>query len=413
MSSEVMIRVEGLGKRYVIGARRAQYETLRDKLVEVITAPFRRRDQQEQRAVWALQDVSFTVAPGEVLGVIGRNGAGKSTLLKILTRVIEPTRGRVELFGHVGSLLEVGTGFHGELTGRENIFLNGAILGMKRREIEDRFDEIVSFAEIGQFLDTPVKRYSSGMYMRLAFAVAAHMDPEILLVDEVLAVGDTAFQQKSLRKLRNVSGEGRTVLFVSHNFEAINALCTRCLLLHEGRILFDGDPTTAIQLAMEQFRAAGNESFHLQVIRKDRGVPQPEMISVRAEGKSPNDTITFEDEIIATVRLDGPIHEDHTFAFQALTMAGVTIFSSFYRDDPKNPPLLPGQTTEARIRIPKSLLPGGVYEAMFFYMLPNADLFWVAREIVFEVQDVTSSRNAGLTAKRGGVVSMVLPWEAN
>ena len=413
MSSEVMIRAEGIAKQFEIGASRAQYETLRDKLAEVITRPFRRRDPDEQRFLWALQDVSFTVAPGEVLGVIGRNGAGKSTLLKILTRILEPTRGRVELYGHVGSLLEVGTGFHGELTGRENIFLNGAILGMKRREIQKRFDEIVNFAEIGPFLDTPVKRYSSGMYMRLAFAVAAHMDPQILLVDEVLAVGDAAFQQKSLRKMRKVSGEGRTVLFVSHNFEAVSTLCTRCLLLHEGRVIFDGAPKTAIEMALEQFRTAGNESFSLQTIRQDRGVPQPEMISVRADGKSPDEAITFDDDIIATVRLDGPISEDHTFAFHVLTMAGVTIFNSFYRDDPNNPPLLPGQTKEVRIRIPAHLLPGGAYEAMFFYMLPNASVFWIAREIIFEVQEITSSRNEGLTSKRSGVVSMVLPWEAS
>src|SRR5437899_2206120 len=242
MSSDTIIRAEGLGKRYRLGARKAQYETFRDKLAEMVRAPFRRRDGDADPFLWALQDVSFTVAPGEVVGVIGRNGAGKSTLLKILTRIVAPTCGRVELYGRVGSLLEVGTGFHGELTGRENIFLNGAILGMKRREIERRFDEIVSFAEIEPFLDTPVKRYSSGMYMRLAFAVAAHMDPQILLVDEVLAVGDTAFQQKGLRKMRNVAGEGRTVLFVSHNFEAVKTLCTRCLLLQEGRIIFDGAP---------------------------------------------------------------------------------------------------------------------------------------------------------------------------
>ena len=411
MSSDLMIRAEGVAKRFQIGARRAQYETLRDKLVEIAAAPFR-RGRDERPFIWALQDVGFEVDRGEVLGVIGRNGAGKSTLLKILTRIVEPTAGRIELYGRVGSLLEVGTGFHGELTGRENIYLNGAILGMRRRQIDARFDEIVGFSEIGEFIDTPVKRYSSGMYMRLAFSVAAHMDPQILLVDEVLAVGDTAFQQKSLRKIRNVSGEGRTVLFVSHNFEAVSTLCTRCILLHEGRLMFDGAPSTAIQMALDQFRAGGTR-LKVQTIRRQEGIPQPESVSVRAAGKSPDEPIEYDDEIIATLRLDAPVREDHTFAFHLVTMQGVTIFSSFYRDDPKNPPLVPGSTREVSVRIPPHLIPGGLYEVLFFYMLPGAELFWVARETVFEVREVASPLQIGLTAKRTGLVTLVLPWEAN
>src|SRR5215468_2950855 len=226
-----IIKVESLGKQYNIGTQRAPYSTLRDSITEALRAPggwLRRNGNRKEETIWALQDVSFAVKPGEVVGVIGRNGAGKSTLLKLLSRITEPTSGQINLYGRVGSLLEVGTGFHPELSGRENVYLNGAILGMKRGEIDRKFDEIVAFAEIEKFIDTTVKHYSSGMYMRLAFAVAAHLEPEILLVDEVLAVGDAVFQKKCLGKMEEVSRtEGRTVLFVSHNMGAIQSLCGR------------------------------------------------------------------------------------------------------------------------------------------------------------------------------------------
>ncbi|GAB4464087.1 MAG: hypothetical protein Kow00120_30250 [Anaerolineae bacterium] len=244
--NDIAIRVEGLGKQYRIGSRPAGYRTLRDTLADSFAAPFRRagrllRGQADGAAgltetIWALKDVSFAVERGEVVGIIGRNGAGKSTLLKVLARITEPTEGCADVYGRVGSLLEVGTGFHPELTGRENIYLNGAILGMTRAEIDRKFDAIVDFAEIARFIDTPVKHYSSGMYLRLAFAVAAHLEPEILLVDEVLAVGDAAFQKKCLGKMGEVAGQGRTVLFVSHNMAAIEALCNRGLWLHDGRL---------------------------------------------------------------------------------------------------------------------------------------------------------------------------------
>lgn len=239
-----IIRVSNVGKQYRIGARQEAYATLRDAMARGLRAPLkrlRRNGRRETDIVWALKDVSFEVSQGEVLGIIGRNGAGKSTLLKILSRITEPTTGRAELFGRIGSLLEVGTGFHPELTGRENIFLNGAVLGMKRAEIIGKFDEIVAFAEIDKFLDTPVKHYSSGMYMRLAFAVAAHLEPEILLVDEVLAVGDAEFQAKCLGKMGAVATEGRTVLFVSHNMAAIQALCKRVIWFREGQLVEDGE----------------------------------------------------------------------------------------------------------------------------------------------------------------------------
>lgn len=245
--SDVAIRVLGLSKQFQIGKLKQRYKTLRETLVGAFRIPHRlvKRFESESRdsrtaTIWALKDVTFDVRPGEVIGIIGGNGAGKSTLLKILSRITEPSEGYAEIRGRVGSLLEVGTGFHSELTGRENIYLNGAILGMKRGEIHSKFDEIVAFAEVEKFIDTPVKHYSSGMYLRLAFAVAAHLEPDILIVDEVLAVGDARFQSKCLNKMQNVGQQGRTVLLVSHNMPAITRLCERAILLDGGLLLRDG-----------------------------------------------------------------------------------------------------------------------------------------------------------------------------
>jgi len=248
--SDIAIRVQNLSKQYRIGEAQRQYKTLRETLVSsakrLLPSNFKASTRVPETTIWALNDVSFEVHQGEVVGIIGRNGAGKSTLLKVLAHITSPTKGRVEIHGRVGSLLEVGTGFHNELTGRENIYLNGAILGMKKAEIERKFDEIVDFAEIEKFLDTPVKHYSSGMYMRLAFAVAAHLEPEILLVDEVLAVGDAQFQKKCLGKMGEVARAGRTVLFVSHNMGMINSLCERAFLINSGEIILDDNPSSAI-----------------------------------------------------------------------------------------------------------------------------------------------------------------------
>ncbi|MBM3129903.1 MAG: ABC transporter ATP-binding protein [Chloroflexi bacterium] len=267
--SDIALRVENLSKLYKIGKAQRRHDTLRDALTDLLPRIPRintnRKEKEkiseirairgkesisnnswQEDTIWALKDVSFDVKRGEVVGIIGRNGAGKSTLLKILSRITEPTKGRALIDGRVGSLLEVGTGFHPELTGRENIYLNGAILGMTRREIALKFDEIVAFAEIEKFLDTPVKRYSSGMYVRLAFAVAAHLEPEILLVDEVLAVGDAAFQKKCLGKMGDVAKEGRTVLFVSHNMHAVRNLCSRSILMESGRVEENGNTEAVI-----------------------------------------------------------------------------------------------------------------------------------------------------------------------
>jgi len=249
--SDTVIRVEDLGKRYRIGATRATARTRREALVRALGVPFRHLrtmlgKPRPEEVLWAIRHISLEVNRGEVLGVIGRNGAGKSTLLKVLSRITEPTEGMADIYGRVGSLLEVGTGFHPELTGRENVYLSGAILGMKKSEIDRQFDQIVAFADVARFIDTPVKRYSSGMYVRLAFAVAAHLQSDILLVDEVLAVGDVAFQQKCLGKMGEVARVGRTVLFVSHNLEAIRTLCTRCLYLDGGQVKDLGDPVPVV-----------------------------------------------------------------------------------------------------------------------------------------------------------------------
>jgi len=251
----IAIKIEGIGKQYRIGARQKSYKRFSESVMDVLGAPIRRikaigKSVPDSDVIWALRDVSFEVKQGEVVGIIGRNGAGKSTLLKILSRITEPTEGEVRLHGRVGSLLEVGTGFHPELTGRENIYLNGTILGMKRTEIDRKFDEIVDFAEIEKFLDTPVKRYSSGMYVRLAFAVAAHLEPEILVIDEVLAVGDAKFQKKCLGKMQDVAQTGRTVLFVSHAMPTIQSLCQTGILLADGRIRFQGPVEQAVQRYM-------------------------------------------------------------------------------------------------------------------------------------------------------------------
>jgi lipopolysaccharide transport system ATP-binding protein len=295
--SHVAIRAEGLSKQYHIGATRPRYRTFREALVDAAAGPFRRtakllRGQATGAAelneiLWALKDISFEIHHGEVVGIIGHNGAGKSTLLKILSRITEPSEGYAEIRGRVGSLLEVGTGFHPELTGRENIYLNAAILGMKKVDIDSKFEEIVAFSEVERFLDTPVKHYSSGMYLRLAFAVAAHLEPEILLVDEVLAVGDASFQKKCLGKMENVAREGRTVLFVSHNMGAVRNLCSRVLLLNAGRIQSSGPAEDVIREYLSMAHA--EQRKYTLAERQDRsGNGNVRVVSFQARARDSN-----------------------------------------------------------------------------------------------------------------------------
>jgi lipopolysaccharide transport system ATP-binding protein len=305
--SRTRIQAEGLSKLYRIGAANQRHDTLRDHLV----ATFKRlahsngtRANHNDTSFWALKDVSFEVKEGEVWGIVGRNGAGKSTLLKILSRITAPTRGHARIVGRVGSLLEVGTGFHPELTGRENVFLNGAVLGMKRAEIDRKFDEIVSFAEIEKFVDTPVKHYSSGMYLRLAFAVAAHLESEVLIVDEVLAVGDSTFQKKCLGKMHGVAREGRTVLFVSHNMAAVENLCRNVLILDAGKVAFSGGTHEAINFFLNRLQgpSQGAQSHIIDLenaSRLPRFGPVLTAIELYGEAGSP-----LKD---ATLKLGGPL----------------------------------------------------------------------------------------------------------
>ncbi len=302
--SKPIIEVHSISKKYNIGNREPYY-SLRDKITELIKKPFSPKTKNTARnnnEFWVLKDVSFQVMPGEVLGIIGRNGAGKTTLLKILSQITPPTQGKMILRGRVASLLEVGTGFHPELTGRENIFLNGAILGMTRKEVKNKFDEIVDFAEIEKFLDTPVKHYSSGMYMRLAFAVAAHLEPEILLVDEVLAVGDIEFQKKCLGKMGDVVKQGRTVLFISHNMGMIESLCTNSILINNGRIIFKGVTKNVVNKYLKSFINLKNTNLDG---RKDRtGTGEVRVIKLNISNNEGNIAIQSFDKLKIRVKFD-------------------------------------------------------------------------------------------------------------
>ena len=289
---EPAIRVENIGKRYRIAGRaQGGYRTLRETLGDAVRAPLRRMGRGTTEDFWALKDVSFEVQPGEVVGIIGRNGAGKSTLLKILSRITTPTTGRIEINGRVGSLLEVGTGFHPELTGRENVYLNGSVLGMSRREIAAKFDEIVAFAEIDQFLDTPVKRYSSGMYVRLAFAVAAHLEPEILIVDEVLAVGDAGFQKKCIDKIKQIGRSGHTVLFVSHNIGTVAALCTAAVRLDAGRVVGAGPAQELVTEYVQATYATFSQPLAERTDRTGTGAARFTRVRLETDAGEPTDTI--------------------------------------------------------------------------------------------------------------------------
>jgi len=308
-----IIKVEDVSKVYRIG-KAENYHTLRDKIAQALVAPVSRISSMvsgngarnaTRTEVSVLSGISFEVMPGEVVGLVGRNGAGKSTLLKILSRITDPTRGRIELYGRVGSLLEVGTGFHQELTGRENIFLSGAILGMRRNEIARKFDEIVEFAEIEQFIDTPVKRYSSGMYVRLAFAVAAHLEPEILLIDEVLAVGDAAFQKRCLGKMGDVARAGRTIVFVSHNMAAIQSLCGSCLFIDGGKLEAKGDPGEIVA----RYLAANAKPKPSHCLERHPGrtrysIPAMKSIELLSENGGPGDSVPMGSSLTIKVRFD-------------------------------------------------------------------------------------------------------------
>ena len=335
--SQIAIKADNLGKMYRIGEAVVKYNTLRETISERISAPFRRLSSgSDQNILWALHNVSFDVQKGHVLGVIGRNGAGKSTLLKILSRVTEPTEGRAEIHGRVGSLLEVGTGFHPELTGRENILLNGAILGMKRSETERKFDEIVAFAEVERFIDTPVKRYSSGMYLRLAFAVAAHLEPEILVIDEVLAVGDAEFQRKCMGKMSDVAQQGRTVLFVSHNMSAILRLTQEALVIEKGKLAMRAPTPEAVDYYLSHgFSQEGHYTWPVEDIPVDAYPFRPIALRVRSPRGDISDTVRSTDP--TTIEVEYSLKEAVTglrVGIYLMSTHGEFIFTSFDTDQP-------------------------------------------------------------------------------
>ncbi len=379
--SDIAIHTENLGKQYTIGQRPAAYTTLRESLSTAFSSPAKRLGAGNgvDNKFWALRDVSFDVMKGQVLGVIGRNGAGKSTLLKLLSRVTEPTEGKAVINGRVGSLLEVGTGFHPELTGRENISLNGAILGMKHAEVERKFDEIVSFAEVEQFIDTPVKRYSSGMYLRLAFAVAAHLEPEILVVDEVLAVGDAEFQRKCLGKMSDVAQQGRTVLFVSHNMSAILRLTDETIVIEKGHLAMRAPTPQAVDYYLSAgFSQEGQRMWQPDEIPADAAPFKPVAIRVRNPKGEIVDTLRSTEPVDVEVEyeLDAPI-TGLRVGIYLLSMRGEYIMTSFDTDNPE-------QYDEFSVRkagryISRCTLPAEMLNEGRFMLAVNASTFRVKR----------------------------------
>lgn len=423
ISGQNAIRVHELGKLYRIGERVGGYRTLRDALVEALAAPFRRLHSPSEQGeseptttIWALRDVTFDVKVGEVLGIIGRNGAGKSTLLRVLSRITEPTEGVAHIRGRVGSLLEVGTGFHPELTGRENIYLNGAILGMKRAEIEARFDEIVSFAEVERFIDTPVKRYSSGMYLRLAFAVAAHLEPENLLVDEVLAVGDAEFQRKCLGKMSDVSQEGRTVLFVSHNMSAILNLTERAILLDRGKLVMDGPSEEVVNAYLASgFAQAGRREWHADEIPTQAAPFVPRQLRVLDPEGRVVDSVRSVDPL--TVEFEYTLDEDIVglrIGIVLYTNRGEAVFTSFDTDAVEK--FEQYSTRRAGRYVSRCLIPVDFLNAGQYVLTVIASSFRIKRyfredsALTFTV-DATGAPGSHWPEARPGLVRPRLNWK--
>jgi lipopolysaccharide transport system ATP-binding protein len=390
--SERVIRVENLGKRFRIGRHRGPYRTLREAVRDAAVGTVRRagavlRGQAAragQQDFWALKDVSFEVGRGEVVGVIGRNGAGKSTLLKILSRITEPSEGEVRLRGRVGALLEVGTGFHPELTGRDNIYLNGALLGMARADIRRRFDGIVQFAEMGQFIDTPVKHYSSGMYMRLAFAVAAHLEPEVLVVDEVLAVGDVKFQKRCLDKMGEVSRDGRTVLFVSHNMQAVRNLCRRCVLLSGGRVALDGPPGPVVAEYYKQtadVHLTATAGVHDPKMRRGSGAVRFTAADVTGRDGRPRHEFGLGEPIRFDLRYEVLKPVPHLYAAVVLKSARTREVATSVRVPVALSPLPAGHAGRVVIELPAPPLRPGEYPLYFWLGDQMAEAFDVVDEL--------------------------------
>lgn len=416
--SEYSVEVKNIGKRYRIGAAPASYRTFRETLMETLSRPKKRLHGKmtDENSFWALDDISFRVNQGEAVGIIGRNGAGKSTLLKVLSRITEPTKGEARIVGKVGSLLEVGTGFHPELTGRENIYLNGAILGMKRSLIDSKLDEIIAFSEVETFIDTPVKRYSSGMYLRLAFSVAAHLEPEILIVDEVLAVGDAEFQRKCLGKMSNVAGEGRTVLFVSHNMSAILRLTTRTLVLEKGKLELDAPSPEAVDYyLMNGFTDGGEKRWRTEDVPASSYPFMPVALRVLNENGNISDTTRSTESM--TIEFEYELLEAITglrVGIYLLSTRGEFIFTSFDVDDES-------LFTEYSVRekgtyISRCCLPADLLNEGRYVIGINASTFRIKRyfhdeqAISFNV-DATAAPGTQWAEARTGMIRPKLRWE--
>ncbi len=427
--NDIAIRVAGISKQFHIGKLQGKYryETLRDTLTDIVMTPYRRAAKlmrgeatgasELDETIWAVKDISFEVKRGELVGIIGRNGAGKSTLLKILSRITEPTTGVVDIYGRVGSLLEVGTGFHPELTGRENIYLNGAILGMRRNEIERKFDEIVDFSEVEKFIDTPVKHYSSGMYLRLAFAVAAHLEPEILIVDEVLAVGDARFQRKCLDKMQDVGQEGRTVLFVSHNMPAITRLCERTILLDNGQVLKDGPSHQVVSVYLNSGLGVSAAREWLDPAKAPGGeIARLCAVRVRTEDGRITDAMDIRRPIRVEMEYEvlkpGYLLLPH---FHFMNEDGVHVFVTIDQDaEWRNSPRPVGKYVNTAW-VPGNFLTEGtifVTPAMTT-MNPNIMQFYERDIIAFQVIDSLDGDSArgDWAGRMGGVVRPLLKWE--
>jgi lipopolysaccharide transport system ATP-binding protein len=408
---EPAIRVEHLSKRYRLGPRsRNSYRTLRETITDSLMQSWRRWRNSARRGggefLWALDDVSFEIQPGEVVGIIGRNGAGKSTLLKILSRITEPTSGRVLMRGRIGSLLEVGTGFHHELTGRENIYLSGAILGMKRQEIQRRFDDIVAFAEVEQFLDMPVKRYSSGMYVRLAFAVAAHLEPDILVVDEVLAVGDAAYQRRCIQHMAKLARSGRTVLLVSHNMDLIPRLCTRGILLEHGQVAHVGAAAEVVESYLaanasspdeddlsKRSRTGGDGRARFKRLQLLDGHGRPQGVHVSGADLVVRMEVTAHDDI-----------GDAALAVTLRTLTGTNLVSSWTREANVPIQLRRGtQTIECRFRALR-IRPGRRLSVLLWLETENCAVDFVEDARIFEVVDGPDTRGVSTDAQQGFVL---------
>jgi lipopolysaccharide transport system ATP-binding protein len=417
------IQVEGLSKRYRISSGESAYGLLRDDIMAAIVRPFKRmtgHSEAATREFWALRDVTFDVKVGEFVGIVGANGAGKTTLLRLLSRITPPTSGSARLYGQVASLLEVGTGFHPELTGRENIFLNGAILGMKRNDIRARLDEIIDFADIGPFLDTPMKRYSTGMYVRLAFAVAAHLEPEILLADEVLAVGDPYFHEKCTRKMREVSREGRTILFVSHEMAAVKAMCSRALRVHAGKVVADGDPQAVIS---EYLKGLGDPSAGAKTWPTDQapGDERCRIHAMRVVGAGNHVGGSYPSSSEIGVEIDFNVEVPHRalcVGFDLLAPDGSILLRSYHTDQhPLQWPEVRVGENRIRATIPAGLLNEGTYSIAPKVVLQDYEDWVVNGDPVlsFHVRLEHSDSpfwNAVYSSKFPGLIAPCLPWKA-